>query len=83
MGTESVPETMESFNSLTRLFARENFIEFMNKDFLVFYDQIYNIFGNCLYTIQFWSLKMESTYSDFKEAVLVLNLKTSINLEGL
>jgi hypothetical protein len=81
MGTESVPETLESFNILTLLFTRERFIEFMNKDFLAFYDQIYNIFGNCLYTIQFWSLKMESTYTDFKEAVLVLNLKTSINVD--
>ena len=27
MGTESVPETMEGFNILTWLFARENFIE--------------------------------------------------------
>jgi hypothetical protein len=27
MGTDSVPETMEGFNILTWLFARENFIE--------------------------------------------------------
>jgi hypothetical protein len=36
-----------------------------------------------MYKIQFLLLKEEHTYSDFKEAVVALTLKTSINLAKL
>jgi hypothetical protein len=60
-------------------------------DFLTFCDQSLKYLGkwfdfsnsNCLYKIQFLSQKKQPTYCDFKEVVVVLNLKMCINLGEL
>jgi hypothetical protein len=58
----------------------------IKKAFLAFYDQSlkylekwFDFSDNYLHKILYLLLKEEPTYSDFKEAVVVLNLKTSIN----
>ena len=43
LGTESVPERLESFNILTRLLARENFIEICRRENIKTY--IIRLFG--------------------------------------
>jgi hypothetical protein len=62
----------------------------IKKDFVTFYDQSlrhlemwFDFSDNYLDKIQFLLLKKEPTNSDLKEAVEVLNLKTSINLDEL
>jgi hypothetical protein len=64
---------------------------YIKKDFLAFYEQSLEHLekwfefsdNSYLYKIQFLLLKKEPTYSDFKEVVVVLNLKRSINLDEL
>jgi hypothetical protein len=58
----------------------------IKKDFLAFYDQYLKYLEKWfdfyhLYEIKYLLLKSKPTYSDCKEAVVVLNLKTSINLD--
>jgi len=45
MGKESVPETMEKFHNLTRLSAREDFIEVCRRESFKAYNRaIYSVF---------------------------------------
>jgi len=46
MGTDSVPEKLENFDTLTRLSVREDFIDFCRRESFITYLLYYTIINN-------------------------------------
>jgi hypothetical protein len=54
-----------------------------DEESLKYLEKWFDFSDSCAYKIQLLSLEKEPTYSDFKESVAVLNLKTSFSMEEL